>query len=194
MGSGRLLETLSGRGWAVAGVDSLPRMVELARMRVPEARLTLGPAERLPWADGEFDAAVIVGVLAYTDPEATLAELVRVVRPGGRLVIGFRNRAAPVYAWRHAIVHPLARAMKRIVPFGRPIPGWRSLSLAQIRGFLSAHGLIIELIDPAGAEVIPDPLDRLVPALAQRAAEAAERRPRVRRTLGSTRLILARHS
>ena len=193
MGPGRLLETLSGQGWAVAGVDSSPRMVQLAGARVPDARLTVGLTEKLPWADGEFDAAVIVGVLGYTDVEATLAEMVRIVRPGGRLVIGFRNRAAPVYEWRHAVVHPVARAVGRIAPVGKgAVPGWRSLSMAQIRELLSAHGLRIELMEPAGTEVVPDPLDRLLPAFAHRAAEAAERRPRLRRLLGSTRLILVR--
>ena len=47
---------------------------------------SLGEAERLPFADGEFDALTFTYLLRYVDdPRATLRELVRVVRPGGRV-------------------------------------------------------------------------------------------------------------
>jgi SAM-dependent methyltransferase len=197
MGPGRLLAKLSERGWSVTGVDASPEMIELARARVPRgAALMLGSAERLPLGDGEFDAAVAIGVLEYADMEASVAELVRVVRPGARVVLGFRNLAAPVHAWRRSVAHPLGRRLKRLEGAGhgpaarRPKP----LSLARIDQLLSERGLRVERVETAGAEVLPDPLDRLFPRLGYRAGRATESRHRLRRLLGSDRLILARRA
>ena len=50
---------------------------------------TQGDARHLPYADGAFDAAFLVAVLGeIPDQDAALAELARVLRPGGRLVVG----------------------------------------------------------------------------------------------------------
>lgn len=196
MGSGRLLAALAERRWTVTGIDAAPGMVELSRARVSPANATLAAesAEGLSWGDGEFDAAVAVAVLEYTDIHASLRELVRVVRPGGRIVIGLRNRAAPVHAWRQGVTYPAARWLKRRARFGEAPPKRRRrpLSLRQIHELLSAHGLRVERVETVGAEVLPDPLDRLFPGLAYQAARRAEHAPRLRRILGSDRLILAR--
>ena len=196
MGPGRLLATMAEKGWTLTGIDVAPGMVELARTRFSstDARLRMESAEKLSWADGEFDAAVAVAVLEYTDIQASLRELVRVVRPGGRLVIGLANRAAPVRAWRRGVAYPVARRLKRYARRGARLPPRREppLSPAQIHALLSAHGARVELIETVGAEALPDPLDRLLPGPAYRAARGAERHPRLRRMLGSDRLILAR--
>jgi demethylmenaquinone methyltransferase/2-methoxy-6-polyprenyl-1,4-benzoquinol methylase len=78
---------------AVVGLDQSPQMLAAARARIarsPElaARVTLleGQAERLPFADGEFDHLTFTYLLRYVDdPAATLRELARVVAPGGRI-------------------------------------------------------------------------------------------------------------
>ncbi|NUP07490.1 MAG: class I SAM-dependent methyltransferase [Polyangiaceae bacterium] len=50
---------------------------------------TLGNAQRLPYADRSFDAAYVIGVLGeLPDPDAALKEIGRVLKPGGRLVVG----------------------------------------------------------------------------------------------------------
>ena len=52
----------------------------------PAIRLVRGEAERLPFADGEFDALTFTYLLRYVDdPAATMRELARVVKPGGRI-------------------------------------------------------------------------------------------------------------
>ncbi|NLU67759.1 methyltransferase domain-containing protein [Streptomyces sp. HNM0574] len=88
-GSGPLTAALRERGAHVTGVDVSPAMLELARRRLGEdADLHLADlAGRLPFADGAFDVVVSSLVLHYLeDWGPTLAELRRVLGPGGRLV------------------------------------------------------------------------------------------------------------
>ena len=70
---------------AVVGLDQSAEMLAEARRRVPPGvRLVEGSAEKLPFADGSFDALTFTYLLRYVDePGATLRELARVVRPGG---------------------------------------------------------------------------------------------------------------
>ena len=72
-------------GAAVVAVDISPRMVELARERGVDARV--GDVEALPFADESFDCAVANHMLYHAaDIDRALAELRRVLRPGGTLV------------------------------------------------------------------------------------------------------------
>jgi demethylmenaquinone methyltransferase/2-methoxy-6-polyprenyl-1,4-benzoquinol methylase len=84
-------ELLARADCSVVGVDQSLDMLEAARARfaaAPGARIELieGEAEALPFADGSFDALSFTYLLRYVeDPRATMLELARVVRPGGRV-------------------------------------------------------------------------------------------------------------
>jgi SAM-dependent methyltransferase len=68
----------------VAAIDPMQRFVDACQSRVPGSDVRLGHAEELPWADGEFDAAIAQLVVAFMDdPDAGVAEMGRVVRRGG---------------------------------------------------------------------------------------------------------------
>lgn len=72
------------RGARVVGLDLTHAM--LRRARGPGVVLVTGRAERLPFPDASFDGVVFTYLLRYVDdPEATLAELARVLRPRGAL-------------------------------------------------------------------------------------------------------------
>ena len=107
-GTGLVAAALVRRcGCAVVGLDQSPEMLARARARaaadpVLAARLTLvaGEAERLPYADATFDHLTFTYLLRYVDdPAATLRELARVVRPGGR-VASLEFGVPPRAAWR----------------------------------------------------------------------------------------------
>ncbi|HEY7063377.1 MAG TPA: class I SAM-dependent methyltransferase [Chloroflexota bacterium] len=84
-GLGALLASL--RGATVAGLDASAGLLAVARARVPEADLREGELEALPFADAAFDAVVAVNSVFYAaDMAAAMREIVRVVRPGGRVV------------------------------------------------------------------------------------------------------------
>jgi demethylmenaquinone methyltransferase/2-methoxy-6-polyprenyl-1,4-benzoquinol methylase len=94
----------------VTGVDLTEEMLRRGRDRVAargatdRVRLVAGQAERLPFPDQTFDALTFTYLLRYVaDPAATLAELARVVRPGGVVAsLEFAVPPAPVWlpAWR----------------------------------------------------------------------------------------------
>jgi demethylmenaquinone methyltransferase/2-methoxy-6-polyprenyl-1,4-benzoquinol methylase len=74
----------TGRARAVTGLDQSEAMLHEGRRRTSGARLVLGRAEGLPFADGAFDALTVTYLMRYVDdPGETLRELARVVKPGG---------------------------------------------------------------------------------------------------------------
>jgi ubiquinone/menaquinone biosynthesis C-methylase UbiE len=83
--SAALAERAAARVWAV---DPEPRMLDVARTRVPRSvGLREGRAEQLPFRDGWFERAVMRLVLHLVDRPSALAEARRVLAPAGRLVV-----------------------------------------------------------------------------------------------------------
>src|SRR3954454_4590550 len=107
-GTGLVAQALVRRyGCNVVGLDQSAAMLEVARARLARdaalrRRVSFieGEAERLPFADGEFDHLTFTYLLRYVDdPAATLRELARVVRPGGR-VSSLEFAVPPSPSWR----------------------------------------------------------------------------------------------
>ncbi len=99
-GTGDLALELAARvapGGEVIGADFSERMLELARTKAAgdaapppgvAVRFVAANALALPYADGEFDAATVgFGARNFSDLDRGIAEMVRVVRPGGRVVV-----------------------------------------------------------------------------------------------------------
>jgi demethylmenaquinone methyltransferase/2-methoxy-6-polyprenyl-1,4-benzoquinol methylase len=87
-GTGDLAVAAARAGGRVTGLDFSERMLERARTKAPELEWVQGDALALPFEDGSFDAATVgFGVRNLEDLEGGLAELRRVLRPGGRVGI-----------------------------------------------------------------------------------------------------------
>jgi SAM-dependent methyltransferase len=87
-GTGRHAAHLAGLGWDVVGVDATHPMLEVARAKAPDVRFEQGDVLDLPLADGSVDLAVCSLALTHVpDLAAAVAELARVVRPGGTVVL-----------------------------------------------------------------------------------------------------------
>ena len=89
-GTGLILNRVAGKARRAVGVDLSPGMLEHARQRgheVYQASVT-----ELPFADASFDVAYSFKVLAHVEQiERALAEMARVLRPGGHLIAAFYN-------------------------------------------------------------------------------------------------------
>jgi SAM-dependent methyltransferase len=91
-GTGWTSRVVARRGATVVGADIAESLLESARARAAAEGLAidyqLGDAERLPFADGAFDAVIsTVGVMFASRPEAAALELARVCRKGGRIAL-----------------------------------------------------------------------------------------------------------
>jgi len=106
-GHGRTIERAAKAtpGARFAGIDHAEEMVEALSRRahrlVDEGRLELraGNSSALPWPEASFDGAFTVHTIYFwADPAPHLAEIHRVLRSGGRLVLAFRDRTPDVEA------------------------------------------------------------------------------------------------
>jgi ubiquinone/menaquinone biosynthesis C-methylase UbiE len=96
-GEGRVGRRLSAEGHRVAGIDSSPTLAGLARQAGGFQELVCGDAAKLPWEAQSFDLALaFMSLHDMEDLSGTVAEIARVLEPGGRFCL--------------AIVHPLNRA------------------------------------------------------------------------------------
>ncbi len=95
-GTGHIAQYLVQRGLSVIGLDRSEAMLHVARRRVKGDILWhLGDAQCLPYDSEVFDLSLSVTTLEFVqDPDRMLAEMYRVVKPGGRMVVATINRAS----------------------------------------------------------------------------------------------------
>jgi 2-polyprenyl-3-methyl-5-hydroxy-6-metoxy-1,4-benzoquinol methylase len=96
-GDAELVCAMASRGAQVTGLDPDPAMLGAARLRAAKAGVDVtflqGRVERLPFPDPSFDVVVSATVLcSVRDAAGAVRELARVLRPGGRLVLGELGR------------------------------------------------------------------------------------------------------
>jgi malonyl-CoA O-methyltransferase len=87
-GTGFNVQRLAERGFAVTGLEPAEGMRERAQRLNPGSTIVDGDIENMPFADGSFDLAMSIEVIRYLkDPTRGLAEIARVLRPGGTAII-----------------------------------------------------------------------------------------------------------
>lgn len=92
-GTGQIAFPAARAGARVTGVDIAPNLIEQARSRAAtegmDIRFDEGDAEMLPYEDASFDLVIsLIGAMFAPRPDRVTSELVRVCRPGGRIVMG----------------------------------------------------------------------------------------------------------
>lgn len=165
-GDGVLLELLAREagapaGRVLAGVDLSAEALAAARGRagVPAgAALVQGRGQRLPFADGVFDACVSHLVLMLVDDvERVAAEVARVLAPGGVLACVVGGGAVPGGDDAYGRFQPLLRAAVEVLPAGRRVPRLgdpRTRTREGLDGLLRAAGF-----GPVVRETVPLRLD-----------------------------------
>jgi ubiquinone/menaquinone biosynthesis C-methylase UbiE len=111
-GTGHHLKDLIARGYDAVGVDASAEMLEEARRTNPTAQLRQADVEVLPFPNESFDLALCIEVLRYLpDPQRCIAEIARVLRPGGTCLA----TAAPLFS---ANGYPIVNRVVLIAPVG----------------------------------------------------------------------------
>ncbi|MGD9471174.1 MAG: class I SAM-dependent methyltransferase [Novosphingobium sp.] len=131
-GDGALMASLSRKGARVTGIDPDPAMLAAARQRADATELPItlhrGSAEVLPFEDCSFNRIVAVAVLCFIDkPDMAVAEMARVLRPGGAIILGELGKTnvwAPVRRIKGWLGSPVWRAA-------------RFRNAAELQGFLT---------------------------------------------------------
>ncbi len=103
-----LAVALARAGVEVVSVDALPSEIELWRRLAPEARFDVADGRALPFEQGQFDRAYSISVLEHIGgdgDERGLAELARVVKTGGRIVVTVPYAETYFEDWRNRPVY-----------------------------------------------------------------------------------------
>jgi SAM-dependent methyltransferase len=92
-GAGQTALPMARRGNHVTGIDIAGNLIEIARRRAEaealHARFEAGDAEQLPYDDNSFDVVFsLIGAMFAPQPQKVADEMVRVCRPGGRIIMG----------------------------------------------------------------------------------------------------------
>jgi ubiquinone/menaquinone biosynthesis C-methylase UbiE len=140
-GTGALAFALSTLVREVVGVDAVPELLDEARKRIerhPNVTLVEGDVTALPFDDDEFDLAGSLNTLHHVSrPELAVAELARVTRPGGQLLVV--DQIAPV--------DPLAALELNRFERTRDPTHARVLSDADQRALFDANNLVVRRAD-----------------------------------------------
>lgn len=138
-GEGALSLTLWRRGARVTGIDPSAAMIDAARRRAAGADADIpfcrAKAEAMPFPDGQFDLVLAKTILCFVDDATDVfAETARVLRPGGRLVIGELGKWS---SW----------ALQRYIRGKLGSPLWRHghfWTQSELRGLAERAGLRVE--------------------------------------------------
>ena len=91
-GTGKLTRSLAALGHHVVAVEPLGEMLDRLRATVPGVTAVTGSAESMPLPDGAADVVACAQAFHWFDQEAALAEIARVLRPGGRIALVWNVR------------------------------------------------------------------------------------------------------
>lgn len=135
----RIMVWASGRGAEVYGVDISEPIVRQARLAfagVGRLQGVVGDVRDLPFPDRSFDAVYSMGTIEHFDEtERAVREIARVLKPGGRAIVGVPNRHDP-------FLRPLlATALQALHAYGYGYE--KSYSRRALRGMLAAAGLTV---------------------------------------------------
>ena len=126
MWQGDWLAVAASLGAKPSGIDISQNAIQACQQRLPDGKFFTGPAESLPFADESFDIVTCLGSLEhFLDQPASLGEMMRVARPGAKLVIlvpnaGFLTRRLGLYQ---------GTQQQAIMETVRPLEEWRQMFL-----------------------------------------------------------------
>ena len=170
------LATRVGPSGGAVGLDRATAMARAARTAAPGATVVVGDGQALPFASSIFAGGWARAVLVHTpSPAAAVAELARVVRPGGPVVVSEPDHGSHLVATDEIDVFERVRAHRRTT-FRHPLVG-RDLPALAVGAGLEVVGRWLTPIEHrslATARAAGGPFDRAVEAAVEAGAVSAE--------------------
>ncbi len=142
-GSGRTLQELTDYG-QVSGIELNADAAELARSRAL-GEVLVGRLEELPWADETFDLITCLDVIEHTpEDRATLAELWRVAKPGGFMLVTVPAYQA-LWSLHDEANHHYRRYSRRSLRAAAAGAGWTVARISSFNSLLLAPAAVVRL-------------------------------------------------
>jgi len=142
-GEGRFCRMLRAEGIAPTGIDPTEALIEHARARAPQGDYRLGSAEALPFADASFDLVIAyLSLIDIPDLPTAIAEMARVLKPGGRLLIANLtsfNTAGLDIGWTHDVKGRPMYGLDRYLDERAVWCAWRGIRVQNWHRPLSAY-------------------------------------------------------
>jgi ubiquinone/menaquinone biosynthesis C-methylase UbiE len=175
-----MTQDMLDRGCSFWGIDPSANMIGICRARFTEGEqvhFLSGHAMRLGLPENFFDAVLCMGVIdALKDRKRAISEMLRVLKPGGSLILTFTNLNSPYAWWKNYVFYPAVKVWHRL----RGRLGDRTLRPGRTRSgsvrALYTRNAARQLLHSAGAEVIQEigyyynvfisPIDEMIPSLA----------------------------
>ena len=110
-GTGKFTRDLVARGAEVTAVEPIGEMRRVLRRELPQITVVAGSAERLPLEDELVDLYIAVEAFHWFDPTKAWAEIKRVLRPGGRVLVASLDRRHG-YEWQQPVYDLISAATK----------------------------------------------------------------------------------
>ena len=179
-GPGVMAQEMASRGCEFWGVDGSEKMLEICQQRFggrTGMRFQRGDAAALAFANEFFDAVLCMGVIdAVADRRRAVREMLRVLKPGGTLIITFTNSASPYSWWKKYVFYDAVAAyhgVRRRLGFGRPgvtlppNPRGRTLyNRRAARELLQSEGADVVAVRGYFYNIFLAPMDEFFPSLA----------------------------
>lgn len=197
-GAGHASAVAGANNFAYYGVDISPEMIEVAKTSRfnPKAIFALASVEDLPFASDRFDVVLALGSLEYVRADrqsAALAEISRVLKPGGIFVASLLNQSCPMWVartLRERVGLVRAKMLRRPAPFVSPE---HLYTRREVRARLEQSGLRHERTIGYSFALLPNRVYSRSPMIWSRLLSPIERRgDSSLGLLGMAHLIVAR--
>ena len=204
-GPGVIVEALLAQGCSYYGVDPSAGMIREAKRHYhdrADITFSLGSATEIEYPDDHFEAVLCMGVLERVeDDDRALAEMVRVIKPGGTLIVTLPNCYSPYFLWRDYVFYPVISLLRPLYfavsrKVRRPsIPGHRLYSVKDITRRLEGKGCAVRDVGLCVYSFLPPPFESWCPRLAVTLMRTAEPLRRgALRNLGAILVVKGRKS
>jgi len=164
-GEGRFCRMLRAEGIEATGIDPTPSLLAQARARDPQGRYELAKAESLPFADASFGLVVsYLTLIDIADIDSAIAEMARVLEPGGALLVANLNPFTTAGGWvedaagerRMQIRDYLSTRADRVGWRGIEIVNWHRPMHRYMQAFLAQGLRLVHFDEPAPRGGDPD--------------------------------------